>query len=129
MGIYSRLRLILERRLRDLDKLALKNNSKDTRQLRASELSFTLNETRALKVLLARPTDKILVQKMIILLRLKLLCTIDTPLNDELRTQIKKAEADICSNTKIELSVQQGQCHYFVKEKNRSNAALPRRKD
>ena len=71
-GIYSRLRLILEQRLRDLDKLALKNNSKDTRQFWASELSFTLNKTRALEVLLARPTDKILVQRIIILLRLKL---------------------------------------------------------
>jgi hypothetical protein len=114
-GIYSRLRLILDRRLRELDKLALKNNSKDTRRIRASELSFTLNETRALELLLARPTDPNLIRKIIRLLRLKLLCTIETPLDDEIRSQIKTAEDDICGNTKIEFSVQQGQCHNFVK--------------
>jgi hypothetical protein len=71
------------------------------------------------------------VHKITVLLRLKLLCTIDTPLNDKLRKQIKEAEADICGNTKIEFPVRQGQCHNFVKEKteDRSNAALPRRKD
>jgi hypothetical protein len=57
------------------------------------------------------------VQKIVILLRLKLLCTINTPLNDELRTNIKKAEANICGNIKIEVPVQQGQCHNFVKAK------------
>ena len=119
-GIYSRLRLILDRRLRELDKLALKNNSKDTRRIRASELSFTLNETRALELLLARPTDQNLIRKIIRLLRLKLLCTIETPLDDEIRSQIKRAEDDICGNTKIEFSVQQGQCHNFVKTRTES---------
>ncbi len=90
-GIYSRLRLILDRRLRELDKFALKNNSKDTRQIRASELSFTLNET-ILELLLARPTDQNLICKIIRLLRLKLLCTIETPLDDEIQSQIKRAE-------------------------------------
>ncbi len=56
-------------------------------------------------------------KKITVLLRVKLLCTIDTPLTDELQKQIKEAEADICGNTKIEFPVQQGQCHNFVKEK------------
>jgi len=123
-GIYSRLRLILDRRLRELDKLALKNNSKDTRRIRASELSFTLNETRALELLLARPTDQNLIRKIIRLLRLKLLCTIETPLDDEIRSQIKTAEDDICGNTKIEFSVQQGQCHNFVKTRTESTLSF-----
>ena len=44
--IYSRLRLILDRRLRELDKLALKNNSKDTRRIRASELRIIVHIKR-----------------------------------------------------------------------------------
>ena len=123
-GIYSRLRLILDRRLRELDKLALKNNSKDTRRIRASELSFTLNETSALELLLARPTDQNLIRKIIRLLRLKLLCTIETLLDDEIRSQIKIAEDDICGNTKIEFSVQQGQCHNFVKTRTESTLSF-----
>ena len=121
-GIYSRLRLILERRLKDLDKLAIKNNAKDTRQLRAAELTFTLNETRALEVLLTRRTDESLVKKITVLLRLKLLCTVDTPLTDDLRKQIREAEAEICDTTRINGPDQNSHCHNFVKEK--TEAAL-----
>ena len=64
--------------------------------------------------------DQNLIRKIIRLLRLKLLCTIETPLDDEIRSQIKTADDDICGNTKIEFSVQQGQCHNFVKTRTES---------
>jgi hypothetical protein len=63
------------------------------------------------------------VQKITVLLRLKLLCTIDTPLTDELRKQIKEAEANICGNTKIEFLFNKASATTSSKRKQKQHCA------
>jgi hypothetical protein len=141
LSVYSRLRLILERRFKELDMIALKKNSTTIKKICISELSFTLNEIRVLELLIAKPNNGELLRKIGGLLRLKLLCTINTPLQthnkqiiegrwrpslnstppqSELRYLITCVEREICGTTQISFSTKEGHCHNFVKKQTTS---------